>query len=138
MQSRFTVIFLGIFLIFGCTTSGASERTKKVSIHEEVERIKSMDISHIDAATVPDGKYVGEFPFTDRYLYRVRVTVKGGRIADIEVLENGTGNEYAEKGLGVIQRILREQSPDVDAVSGATVTSKSLMKCVEKALKKAE
>jgi len=113
MQSKFTVI-----------TSGASENTKKVSIHEEVERIKSMDISHVDPETVPDGKYAGEFPFTDRYLYRVRVTVKGGRMADIEVLENGTGNEYAEKGLGVIQRILKEQSPDVDAVTGATVTSR--------------
>jgi uncharacterized protein with FMN-binding domain len=63
--------------------------------------------------------------------------VKSGRIADIEMLENGTENEYAERGLGVIPRILREQSPEVDAVSGATVTSKALMKCVEKALKKA-
>lgn len=138
MQSRFIVVFLGIFLLFGCAASVASERTKKVNIHEEVERIKPMDISHVDPATVPDGEYFGEFPFTDRYLYRVRVTVKAGRMVDIEVLEKGTGNEYAEKGLGVIQRILEEQSPDVDAVTEATVTSKSLMKCVEKALKKAD
>ncbi len=46
MQSKFTVI-----------TSGASENTKKVSIHEEVERIKRMEISHVDPATVRDGKY---------------------------------------------------------------------------------
>jgi uncharacterized protein with FMN-binding domain len=108
-----------------------------MTISEEVEQIKSMDISHVDPATVPDGEYTGEFPFRQRYLYRVKVIVKSGRIADIEVLENGTENEYAEKGLGVIPRILREQSPEVDAVSGATVTSKALMKCVEKALKKA-
>jgi len=96
-----------------------------------------MDISYVDPATIPDGEYTGEFPFRQRYLYRVQVTVQSGRIVDIAVLENGTGNAYAEKGLGVIPRILREQSPDVDAVSGATVTSKALMKCVEKALKKA-
>ena len=96
-----------------------------------------MEPTFIDPATIPDGEYTGEFPFRQRYLYRVKVTVKSGSIADIEVLENGTENEYAEKGLGVIPRILREQSPKVDAVSGATVTSKSLMKCVEKALKKA-
>ena len=109
-----------------------------MSISDEVEQIKNMDISHVDPAAVPDGEYTGEFPFRQRYLYRVRVTRKSGRIVDIEVLENGTENQYAEKGLGVIPRILREQSPEVDAISGATVTSKALMKCVEKALNKAK
>jgi len=79
--------------------------------------------------------YIGEFPFRQKYLYKVMVTVKSGRIENIEVLENGTENEYAQKGLGVIPRMLKEQSPEVDAISGATVTSKALMKCVEKALK---
>ena len=135
MPSRITVIVLGMLLLIGCTTSGATERTGRVNVHEEVERIKGMEISHVDPATVPDGEYFGESPFTERYLYRVKVTVKGGRMVDIDVLEDGTGNEYAEKGLGVIERILKEQSPDVDVVTGATVTSKSLMKCVERALK---
>jgi uncharacterized protein with FMN-binding domain len=136
MKSNYTAIEFIILLLFGCSTDD-NERVKNMSISDEVEQIKRMDISHIDPATVPDGEYTGEFPFRQRYLYRVKVTVKSGRILDIEVLENGTGNEYAEKGLGVIPRILREQSPEVDAVSGATVTSKALMKCVEKALKKA-
>jgi len=136
MKSNSTVIVCMILLLLACST-GEAEQVKSMSIYEEVEQIKSMDISYVDPAAVPDGEYTGEFPFRQRYLYRVKVTVKSGKIADIEVLENGTGNEYAEKGLGVIPRILREQSPKVDAVSGATVTSKALMKCVEKALKKA-
>ncbi|MBN1931887.1 MAG: FMN-binding protein [Desulfobacterales bacterium] len=137
MQSKFIVILLSIFLLFGCSTTAESGRSRNVNISDEIEKIKSMDISYVDPATVSDGEYIGEFPFRQKYLYQVRVTVESGRITDIEVLENGTGNEYAEKGLGVIQRILEDQSPDVDAVSGATVTSKALMKCVEKALKKA-
>ena len=136
MKSHAAVIVCIMFLFLGCST-GEAKQVKHMSISDEVEQIKSMDISYVDPATVPDGEYNGEFPFRQRYLYRVKVTVKSGKIADIEVLENGTENEYAEKGLGVITRILREQSPKVDAVSGATVTSKSLMKCVEKALKKA-
>jgi uncharacterized protein with FMN-binding domain len=136
MKSKYAVILFIIFLLFGSSTY-SEERVKNMSISNEIEQIKSMDISYVDPATVPDGEYIGEFPFRKRYLYRVKVTVKSGRIADIEVLENGTENEYAEKGLGVIPRILREQSPEVDAVSGATVASKALMKCVEKALKKA-
>jgi uncharacterized protein with FMN-binding domain len=136
MKSKYAVILFIIFLLFGCSTDD-NERVKNMSISDEIEQIKSMDISYVDPATVPDGEYTGEFPFRQRYLYRVKVTVKSGRIADIDVLENGTENEYAEKGLGVIPRILREQSPEVDVVSGATVTSKALMKCVEKALRKA-
>jgi uncharacterized protein with FMN-binding domain len=136
MKSNYAVILCIILLLLGCSTD-EGERVKNMSISDEVEQIKRMEISHVDPATVPDGEYTGEFPFRQRYLYRVKVTVKSGRIADIEVLENGTENEYAEKGLGVIPRIQREQSPEVDAVSGATVTSKALMKCVEKALKKA-
>jgi uncharacterized protein with FMN-binding domain len=136
MKSNRAVIVLIILLLLGCSMSMA-EQGKTMSISEEVEQIKGMDISHVDPATVPDGEYTGEFPFRQRYLYRVKLTVKSGRIVDIDVLENGTENEYAQRGLGVIPRILREQSPDVDAVSGATVTSKALMKCVEKALKQA-
>jgi len=136
MKSNYAVIVFIILLLFGCSTDD-NERVKNISISDEVEQIKSMNISHVDPATVPDGEYTGEFPFRQRYLYRVRVTVKSGRISNIEVLENGTENEYAEKGLGVIPRMMREQSPNVDAVSGATVSSKALMKCVEKALKKA-
>jgi len=136
MKSKYAIIVFVIFLLFVCSADEV-QGGNTMSISDEVEQIKSMDISHVDPATVPDGEYTGEFPFRQRYLYRVKVMVKSGKIADIEVLENGTENEYAEKGLGVVPRILREQSPEVDAVSGATVTSKALMKCVEKALKKA-
>jgi uncharacterized protein with FMN-binding domain len=136
MKSKYAIIVFIVSLLFGCFTDEV-QGGNTMSISEEVEQIKSMDISYVDPATVPDGEYIGEFPFRQRYLYRVKVTVRSGRIADIEVLENGTENEHAEKGLGVIPRILRKQSPEVDAVSGATVTSKALMKCVEKALKKA-
>ena len=136
MKGKYAATSLIMVLLFGCFTAEA-EQEKHISISQEVEQIKNMEISHVDPATVPDGEYTGEFPFRQRYLYRVKVMVKSAKIVDIEVLENGTGNEYAEKGLGVIPRILQEQSPQVDALSGATVSSKALIKCVEKALAKA-
>jgi len=137
MKSKYALTVFVLFLLFGWFADEVQGKDT-MSISDEVEQIKSMDISHVDPATVPEGEYTGEFPFRQRYLYRVKVTVESGRIAAIAVLENGTENEYAEKGLGVIPRMLREQSPEVDAVSGATVTSKALMKCVEKALKKGQ
>jgi len=135
MKFNYAFIVCIVCILFSFSTAEAKQ-AKNLSVSEEVEQIKNMDIAHVDPATVPDGAYTGEFPFRQKYMYRVRVTVKSGRIENIEVLENGTENEYAQKGLGVIPRMLQEQSPEVDAVSGATVSSKALMKCVEKALKK--
>jgi uncharacterized protein with FMN-binding domain len=96
MKSKYAAIVFLMFLLFACYADEV-EGGNTMSISDEVEQIKSMDISYVDPATVPDGDYTGEFPFRQRYLYRVKVTVKSGRIADIEVLENGTENEYAEK-----------------------------------------
>ena len=52
------------------------------------------------------------------------------------MLQNGTENKYAKKALEVVPLMMKKQSPKVDVVTGATVTSKALMKCVEKALNK--
>lgn len=136
MKFKYAVMAFTIFMLCGFSSAWAGQE-KNMSLSEEVKYIKNMDITHIDPSTVPDGEYTGEFPFRQKYLYRVKVTVKSGKIDNIQVLENGTENEYAEKGVGVVPRMLKKQSLEVDAVSGATVSSKALMKCVEKALKKA-
>jgi len=127
-------LLLVVLLLLGCH-SKEEKQSDGITVHERVNQIINMEISDVDPSSVPDGNYTGEVPFM-RHLYRVKVTVESGRIEKIDVLENGTENEYARKGLGVIPRMIKEQSPRVDAVTGATVTSRALMKCVEKALKK--
>ena len=127
-------LLLVVLLLLGCH-SKEEKQSDGITVHERVNQIINMEISDVDPSRVPDGNYTGEVPFM-RHLYRVKVTVESGRIEKIDVLENGTENEYARKGLGVIPRIMNEQSPRVDAITGATVTSRALMKCVEKALKK--
>jgi uncharacterized protein with FMN-binding domain len=42
--------------------------------------------------------------------------------------------KYSKRAEGVIPRIIERQTPNVDAVSGATTTSKALMKAVENSL----
>ena len=135
MKSRYAAVLFILFLLFGCSAQEV-ERTNTNGPRNEIEQIINMDISHVDPATIRDGEYIGEFPFMERLLYQVRITVKSGKIVNIEVLQNGTENEYAKKGLGVVPCILQKQSPEVDVVTLSTVISKSLMKCVEKALNK--
>jgi uncharacterized protein with FMN-binding domain len=132
MRMNFIVLLSAVLIAGRCGLTAIADDTGS-NIHNKVERIKNFQISDISPATVAEGEYTAKVPF-GKYVYRVKVTVKSGKMTDIVVLDNGTGNEYARRGLKVIERILEKQTPAVDAITGATVTSKALMKCVEKAL----
>lgn len=69
---------------------------------------------------------------------RIEVTIQDGNIQSIEVLENVDDYEFfsvAEEG--IIQEILEQQTTDVDAVSGATYSSKGIIAAVSNALEAA-
>jgi uncharacterized protein with FMN-binding domain len=88
------------------------------------------------AGDLPDGVYEGEarsFPNKAK----VRVTVQHGRIHDVFVLSHfasGIGHRADDV---IPQRIVEEQSTAVDAVTGATNSSRVIMNAVEVALKDA-
>ena len=94
--------------------------------------VEALRIQDVDLSKVPDGVYVGS---QDAVLVaaEVRVTVADGAIRRIEILrhENGRGKP-AE---AVLDRVIAAQSLRVDAVSGATSSSKVLLKAVENALR---
>ncbi len=60
------------------------------------------------------------------------VTVSDNRITDIVIVEQNGGPGY--EALETLDRILEAQSPVVDAVSGATGSSRCIMIAVYKAL----
>jgi len=75
----------------------------------------------------------------------VRVTInENGQISDIEVLEHSESEGFYQRAFdGAIPLILSEQTPsldwdNVDAISGATYSTKSLASAVEIALQEAE
>jgi uncharacterized protein with FMN-binding domain len=98
----------------------------------EMKRVRTMPIADVELSTVPDGAYVGDFTY-GKFTYEVRTAVKNHHIDTIDILKN-RDSKYAKKAAGVIPRILEKQTPNVDAVSGATTTSKALMKAVENSL----
>jgi uncharacterized protein with FMN-binding domain len=102
------------------------------SCSTEVLAVRRMAIASPSLAAIADGSYEGRYAY-GHFEYAVRVSMKDHRIEGIEILANrDTGP--AQKAEGVLPRILEKQSPDVDAVAGATTTSKALMKAVENAL----
>jgi len=82
---------------------------------------------------VKDGTYEGSekiFPVTAS----VRVTVSAGRISDIVMLSHSHGPNHGADA--ILPRVIEAQSLGVDAVSGATYSSKVVRKAVENALRK--
>lgn len=82
-----------------------------------------------------DGVYEGSATGFHQGITTVSVTVKNNTISDIEVVSNGDTPEYFNMAASdVISQILKAQSTNVDAVSGATFSSNGIMNAVENAL----
>ena len=69
---------------------------------------------------------------------RVRVTISGGRIAAIDILDaSGETASYFASAQGVISKMIAGNTPNVDAVSGATYSSNGIIQAVQNALSQA-
>lgn len=100
----------------------------------DLRKVRTMQIKDIDLATVRDGTYEGAYAY-GRFTYEVRVTIEGHAIASIDIVKN-RDTAHAKDAEAVIDRVLAAQKTDVDAVSGATTTSKALLKAIETAIEK--
>jgi len=115
------VVFLLLFL-FQIGNYFTLKQYRGIPVHDqEMSRIK-------------DGIYPGEMELGG-FLYKVEVSVQYQKINDIKLVQNRE-NAYARFAEGVIPRIIKKQTANVSAITGATTTSKALMKAVENALSK--
>lgn len=86
--------------------------------------------------SMKDGVYTGSgMGYNDNIT--VRVTVKNGAIAKIEILDADDDEPYFTNAQAVIARMLSKQTTQVDVVTGATYSSKGIMAAVSDALRKA-
>ena len=107
-------------LLFPLLTSGC--------VDDSATQLEGTDLS-----SVKDGTYVGEcsaFPV----FAKVEVTVRGHRITDLKVLEHRCGSGGPAEA--ITNDVLAKQSLNVDAISGATHSSKVILKAIENGLKK--
>jgi len=80
-----------------------------------------------------DGVYVGKANGHNGPL-SLEVTVEGGKITAIKVLEHQETPSISDAGFKVADAIIAAQSLQVDTVSGATVTSRAVLAAVKNAL----
>jgi uncharacterized protein with FMN-binding domain len=98
------------------------------------KEIMEMPINNVNLGEIKDGKYLGNFKNQLR-IYDVEVTVYNHNITSIRPVNNSPANSYSNK---LFNMVIKQQKINVDTISGATVTSKMILKAIENALNRKE
>ena len=121
------VIIAGIAVVVGVNWSKLSKE------HNEA---RNLPLNTFEFKNLKDGTYTGTYG-GGMYKWRtteVEVTVVSGRVTDIQVISTLENKTYPDR---LYKRILEQQTFPVDVVSGATLSSRAVLKAVENALEKA-
>ena len=98
-----------------------------------LNRLRMMEISNPDLLTIDDGRYIGDFN-DGGGVYTVEVVIRNHEISDL-TLKSERKSVYVSYARPVTGRIIQNQTLGVDVITGATTTSKCIMKAAENALK---
>ena len=113
MKRVILIIFVGL-LIIGCSTE-----------------YKSIVTQMPDLTKLNDGIYRGIYDLLGTPVkVTLDVNIQNNRILNIEIVEHNC-SQIGKKAKNVIEK----QSLEIDAVSGATASSKTILKAIENALK---
>ncbi|MBU0765135.1 MAG: FMN-binding protein [Bacteroidetes bacterium] len=128
-KTPYIILLLQCCLISVVMLSGCAA----VRMHREMTQTRNLQIEEVDLQKVSDGSYTGSYSYAG-FSYKVVVVVGAHRITQINILQNRTTGK-AKLAEDVIPAVVKEQKVNVDAHTGATSTSKALLKAVEDALK---
>jgi len=104
-------------------------------LSKEHNEIRNLSLNKVDFGALKDGSYTGTFE-GGMYRWRqntIRVTVESGAVVTIEVLEHkeNRSKQFTDQ---LFNRVIDNQTLQVDVVSGATITSKAYLQGIENAL----
>ena len=103
-----------------------------ISVRNYQKTIKELTINNVDLSKIPDGKYIGSYD-VNFISAKVSVTVKNHKIENIDLLEHKT--DRGKPAEVIPSMVVKAQSLQVDTISGATNSSKTILKAIENALK---
>lgn len=100
-------------------------------VREYKKKIADISISNVDLMKIPNGSYTGSY---DAIMVgaKVQVDISDHAITNITILEHK--NERGKKAEVIVNEIKAAQSLRVDTITGATNSSKVLLKSVQNAL----
>lgn len=128
-KKKWVVIIILLFIVIGSLV--LINYLNQVNNYQSA--VENLTYANIDLSKIPDGEYIGECNV--QFIYaKVRVTVHSGKIRKIDILKHK--NERGAPAESITDKIIQEQKIDVEAISGATNSSKVIKKAVENALTK--
>jgi uncharacterized protein with FMN-binding domain len=94
--------------------------------------VKKVELKELNLSGIPDGTYKGHFDGA-RWTNTLEVTVTDEDITEIKIISppSYVEDDFSNK---LINTVRAKQSLDIDVVSGATVTTKAMLKAIENAL----
>lgn len=98
---------------------------------ENIKKLPSLEIHEVNLSNIADGTYHGSYKVSP-VSAEVKVTVEKNKITKIELIKHETGKGKPAEIL--VDRVVQTQSLKHDAVSGATYSSKVILKAIENAL----
>ena len=124
------------------TSSSSKKKTSKISVKTAASSGVGQGSTTTPTTEVPEGGYKdGTYQGSGTGFggtITVQVTVSGGKITAVDILSaSGETGSYFASAQGVVSKVLSSQSPNVDAVSGATYSSNGIIQAVQNALSQA-
>lgn len=104
-------------------------------VHSYQNKVSHTTVQNIEFSSIPDGSYIGDYN-VDFIYAKVSVTVKSGKVIHIDLLKHKT--ERGKPAEVITDKIVEQQTLEVDAIAGATNSSKVIKKAVENALNAAK
>jgi uncharacterized protein with FMN-binding domain len=110
------------------------------------KELKELKIENVDFTNLKDGIFIGEYNVTkgDSRNAIVEVVIKEGKITEIKIRKGALDKEGNPVKMtnnitmsDLFQNVIHSQSLQVDAISGATLSSKAHLKALENALRQA-
>lgn len=101
------------------------------NIKANLNKLADLPIADVNLTKLNDGIYTGSystFPITAE----VKVTIKNHKYNEIDLVKHTNGQGEAAEILP--DKVVEEQTLNVDTISGATYSSKVILKAIENAL----
>lgn len=128
MKKRYIVLIIVVMIL------AAGAVTAKIFYSKAEANLKQLadtKIDNVDLASAEDGEYTGSysaFPVSAE----VSVIIKDHQIEKVELIKHNNGQGGGAEILP--GKVTEAQSLDVDSVSGATYSSKVILKAIQNAL----
>ena len=102
-----------------------------ISVKKYQDEVSAITFFNIDITQIENGTYTGEYDVGFIYA-KVDVIIEDGEIIVINLLEHK--NERGTAAEKILDKIIENQSVEVDAIAQATNSSRVIKKAVEEAL----